>query len=191
MSKIKEKVTWIRGLLPSILAVVLVAYLLGDYQPEQNSQVAAANTVQTNTQTQSQEVTTQESTTQETTETTTQAVLQSQFPFADGVYNGAAKGYGGNVTVAVTIKQQQLKEVQIVSAAGEDEPFFSRAKGVIDTMKSNQSITVDTVSGATYSSKGIIMAVMNALYGVEAPAVTTTTTAAKTTTEKQLVLVMK
>ena len=46
----------------------------------------------------------------------------------------------------------------------EDEQYFSKAKStVINEIISNQSINVQTVSGATMSSNGIIEAVANAL----------------------------
>ena len=45
--------------------------------------------------------------------------------------------------------------------------FFNRAKAVIDRIIEKQSLDVDVVSGATYSSNGIISAVKNALTGEE------------------------
>ena len=41
--------------------------------------------------------------------------------------------------------------------------YFDRALAVIDSVINSQSLDVDTVSGATYSSDGIINAVKNAL----------------------------
>ena len=52
-----------------------------------------------------------------------------------------------------------------MSPEGEDAAFFGRAKGVIDKILSGQKTDVDVVSGATYSSRGIISAVKNALTG--------------------------
>lgn len=85
----------------------------------------------------------------------------------DGTYKGSANGYGGKVTVNVTISKKTMTAIDIVSAPGETDSFFSRAKGVIDEMLTAQSTDVDVVSGATYSSNGIIGAVKNALYGTE------------------------
>lgn len=56
-----------------------------------------------------------------------------------------------------------MTAIDIVSAPGETDSFFQRAKGVIDEMLTAQSTDVDVVSGATYSSNGIIGAVKNAL----------------------------
>ena len=85
----------------------------------------------------------------------------------DGIYKGSANGYGGKVTVNVTVSKKTMTAIDIVSAPGETDSFFSRAKGVIDEMLTAQSTDVDVVSGATYSSNGIIGAVKNALYGTE------------------------
>ena len=43
----------------------------------------------------------------------------------------------------------------------------TKKKGVIDRIIASQSVDVDTVSGATFSSKGILAAVKNALTGQE------------------------
>lgn len=48
-------------------------------------------------------------------------------------------------------------------AKNEDSAYFDNAKKIIDTMKQKQTADVDVASGATYSSKGIIAAVRNAL----------------------------
>ena len=89
---------------------------------------------------------------------------KGSFDLEDGVYQGSGTGYRGNITVAVTIKDKQITSIEILSAS-DDEPFFGRAKGLIDQIIKKQSTKVDTVSGATYSSKGIISAVKNALTG--------------------------
>ncbi len=86
------------------------------------------------------------------------------FDLADGVYKGSATGFSGPVTVAVTIMDKKITSIDILSST-DDEAFFNRAKGVIERIISSQSFDVDVVSGATYSSNGIIGAVKNALTG--------------------------
>ena len=86
------------------------------------------------------------------------------FELADGVYKGSATGFSGSVTVAVTIMDKKITSIDILSST-DDEAFFNRAKGVIDRIIASQSFDVDVVSGATYSSNGIIGAVKNALTG--------------------------
>lgn len=93
------------------------------------------------------------------------------FELADGVYKGSATGFSGPVTVAVTIMDKKITSIDILSST-DDEAFFNRAKGVIDRIISSQSFDVDVVSGATYSSNGIIGAVKNALTGEKDSGVT-------------------
>lgn len=100
------------------------------------------------------------------TATSTTTIGKGSFAVADGVYEGTGVGFRGNVVVSVEVKDGSIVSVNIISAS-DDAAFFDRAKGVIDTILSSQSLEVDTVSGATYSSKGIINAIKNALTGVE------------------------
>lgn len=93
------------------------------------------------------------------------AVGSGNFELADGTYEGSGTGFGGTITVSVVLKDKTIQSISIVSAPGEDATFLNRAKGVIDRIIASQSVDVDTVSGATFSSKGILTAVKNALTG--------------------------
>ncbi|MGN0351702.1 MAG: FMN-binding protein [Roseburia sp.] len=99
---------------------------------------------------------------EETEETPTGA-----FDLEDGVYYGTGTGFAGSIKVAVTIKDKSIIAIEIISVEADDEVFFNRAKAVIDRIIETQSTDVDVVSGATYSSNGIISAVKNALTGEE------------------------
>lgn len=83
--------------------------------------------------------------------------------YKDGTYTGSAQGFGGTIGVSVTVSGGKITAVNITSASGETASYLSSAKGVISRILSKQSPNVDTVSGATYSSNGIINAVKNAL----------------------------
>lgn len=83
---------------------------------------------------------------------------------ADGFYKGSGTGFAGTVSVSVEIKDKSIIAINILSTQ-DDESFFNRAKGVIDKIIAGQTLDVDVVSGATYSSNGIISAVKNALTG--------------------------
>ena len=86
------------------------------------------------------------------------------FDLEDGVYKGIGTGYAGDITVSVLIKDKQIVSIDILSSS-DDAAFFTRAKAVIDKIIEGQTLDVDTVSGATFSSRGIISAVKNALTG--------------------------
>ena len=102
---------------------------------------------------------------EETTKSEEQAqVAKGSFDLTDGVYKGTGTGYAGDITVAVQIKDKQIVAIDILSSS-DDAAFFKRAQAVIDKIIKGQTLDVDTVSGATYSSRGIISAVKNALTG--------------------------
>ena len=92
----------------------------------------------------------------------------------DGTWTGTAQGYGGDVTVSVTIANKKITAIEVVSASGETPSFFSRAKAIIPKIIEAQNPDVDVVSGATYSSNGIINAVKNALTKASGGTVTET-----------------
>ncbi|MCU6762549.1 Na(+)-translocating NADH-quinone reductase subunit C [uncultured Roseburia sp.] len=94
-----------------------------------------------------------------------ESAASGNFDLEDGFYEGTGVGYAGNITVSVEIKDHSIVGIEILSVEADDKAFFNRAKGVIDRIISSQSTNVDAVSGATYSSRGIISAVENALTG--------------------------
>lgn len=109
--------------------------------------------------------------------------------YRDGVYTASAEGFGGPITVQVTILNDQIDYITIVSAEGETSSYFTKARHVISTILDEQTPEVDAISGATYSSTGILNAVKSALASAateqpgestEAPVEETETTAPDT-----------
>ena len=85
-------------------------------------------------------------------------------PYAtDGVFSGSAQGYGGPVNMQVTIENGYIEDVQVISAPNEDAPYLSQAVKLLDVIKDEQTVNVDTVSGCTYSSVGILNGTKEAL----------------------------
>ena len=95
--------------------------------------------------------------------TTTPTTSVPEGGYKDGTYQGSGTGFGGTITVEVTISGGKIASISILSAAGETASYFASAQGVISRILSGQTPNVDAVSGATYSSNGIIQAVQNAL----------------------------
>ena len=88
-------------------------------------------------------------------------------PYFDGTYEGEAEGFGGMITVQVTVKNGQMTDLSILSADGEDSAYLSNAKDIIPKILEAQSADVDTISGATFSSTGIKNATAEALEKAE------------------------
>lgn len=95
--------------------------------------------------------------------TTTPTTEVPEGGYKDGTYQGSGTGFGGTITVQVTVSDGKITAVDILSASGETGSYFASAQGVVSKVLSSQSPNVDAVSGATYSSNGIIQAVQNAL----------------------------
>lgn len=83
--------------------------------------------------------------------------------YKDGTYYGTGTGYRGEIKVKVIVEKGNITSITIESYKDDDQ-FFNKAKStIINNIITTQSTDVATVSGATYSSKGIINAVINAL----------------------------
>ncbi len=79
---------------------------------------------------------------------------------ADGTYEGTAETPLVKVTVAVTVENHTLKDIQLLRHEnGKGAP----AEAMLPEMLSKNTSEVDTVSGATMSSKAIRAAVRDAL----------------------------
>ena len=104
------------------------------------------------------------------TESWNASVLQAQQSAAEepsgpknGTYEGSAYGFGDLITVSVTLKDGKMTDISVLSADGEDKPYYKQAIGVLNEMLEAQSTDVDTVSGATLTADGLIDAVADAL----------------------------
>lgn len=96
-------------------------------------------------------------------ETVNSEPVVKQNAYEDGVYTGEGNGFRGKITVEVKVESGIITDITIAST-NDDRDFFDRASGsIITEIISKQSVDVNTVSGATFSSNGIIEAVANAL----------------------------
>jgi len=78
----------------------------------------------------------------------------------DGTYTGSEDGGIVKASVEVTVKDHTITQIKILSHdCGKGKP----AEIIVDDIVEKNSLAVDTVSGATYSSNVIKMAVFNAL----------------------------
>lgn len=150
----------ISGIVPVILAAVVgigAVVSLSDYTAPVYGSESEDELTETETIIESAGMESVEETEVENTEAA--AVLDGAFDLADGTYEGSANGFSGKIKVSVVIKNQTIRSINILSNS-DDEAFFNRAKeGVTASILAKQSTDVDTVSGATYSSRGIMNAV--------------------------------
>jgi uncharacterized protein with FMN-binding domain len=97
----------------------------------------------------------------DSTEEAASAVEESLYE--DGTYEGTGVGFGGDITVQVTIEADSITQIDVLSAEGEDPAYYIQAESVLEEILKCQDTAVDTVSGATFSSSGLIEATRQAL----------------------------
>ncbi|GAB1477317.1 hypothetical protein MASR2M70_21550 [Bacillota bacterium] len=82
--------------------------------------------------------------------------------FEDGVYTGSYSAFPISVKVQVSLKNHKITEIIIrehLNGKGE------AAEIIINDVIEAQSLEVDAITGATYSSKAILKAIEDALIG--------------------------
>ena len=89
--------------------------------------------------------------------------VENASPYNDGTFEGQADGFGGPIQVKVTIDGGDIIKIDVLSAAAEDPAYYTQAVVVLDQILQTQGVNVDTVTGATFSSTGLINAVNTAL----------------------------
>lgn len=93
----------------------------------------------------------------------TELKKQGQGTFTDGTYEGTGSGFKGNTTISVTVENGYITNIETVST-GDDMPYYNRAfSSIEEQIISSQNVSVDAVTGATFSSNGVMEAVANAL----------------------------
>ncbi len=79
--------------------------------------------------------------------------------YKQGTYTSTQKGFNGDVKIAVTFSENAITNIKVIDhseTSGISDPAFDKIpKSILD----NQSLKVDTVTGATYASKAIIAAI--------------------------------
>lgn len=102
--------------------------------------------------------------TDENTAEAAQISQQNESGYADGTYEGSGTGFrNGTTTVSIIIKNGQIADIETVSTR-DDGKYYNRAFSTITSeIISSQSTSVSVVSGATFSSRGIMSAVADAL----------------------------
>ena len=93
---------------------------------------------------------------------------ESSAGLKDGVWKATGQGFGGDITLQVSIKDHKITKVEILSAQGEDPEYLSMAETLLSKIVDVQTTDgLDTVTGATFSSRGILAAAEQALEEAE------------------------
>lgn len=104
-----------------------------------------------------------------------------QAAYKAGVYEGIGKGNNGPIKVKVTVSDKAILKVEVVSQQETSAIATGPLESIPAAIVSGQTLAVDTVSGATRVSEGILAAVEQALKaaGADIKALKTPKAAAK------------
>ena len=84
---------------------------------------------------------------------------ESEVSFTVGTFNGIAEGKEGNIEVAVTFSADKIESIEILN----QQETEGIGKEALESMKTqilqSQSLGIDSVSGASYSSEALLSAV--------------------------------
>lgn len=93
---------------------------------------------------------------------------ESSSGLKDGIWKATGQGFGGDITLQVSIKDHKITKVEILSAQGEDPEYLSMAETLLSEIVDAQTADgLDAVTGATFSSRGILAAAEQALEEAE------------------------
>lgn len=81
----------------------------------------------------------------------------------DGTYEGSARGYRDYITVSITISNNRVTDIEVTDINDDYKYYATPVRLIPNDIMNSQSLEVDTISRATFSSIGIINAVNDAL----------------------------
>jgi len=83
--------------------------------------------------------------------------------YTPGEYEGVSSGYGGEMKVKVTVDETSITKIDIISHADTPGVSTNAFDQIPPAIIEQQSLAIDVVSGATFSSLGILNAVQDGL----------------------------
>jgi urocanate reductase len=83
--------------------------------------------------------------------------------YTPGTYTGKGAGINGEIEVEVTVTEDEITDVKVLSHNETPGVSDLAISDIPANIVEHQSLGVDAIAGATYSSKGILEAVANAL----------------------------
>jgi uncharacterized protein with FMN-binding domain len=146
-----------------VFIVVSILVLFSVIFVANTQKITNQNQQPTSTQNTESNSTTEKTTEQTTPEQAEPGPIAPQIKYFDGIYEGQGTGKNPGIKVCVTIKDDKITDISIISSNDNSEYFDEAAAVIPKCIIEAQDTNVDTVSGSTLSSEGIINAVEDAL----------------------------
>ena len=83
--------------------------------------------------------------------------------FIPGIYYGWGKGYRGQIHVRVQISESGIEDIIVDDHNENPYPGLAAMEDLIDQILIEGTLDIDVISGATFTSRGFLEAVENAL----------------------------
>ena len=83
----------------------------------------------------------------------------SEQSYTPGTYTGTGTGNGGDITVEVTFSEDAITDIKVVSQSETETVAAEALETIPASIIEYQSLGVDTMSGATMSSLGLVAAI--------------------------------
>ena len=83
--------------------------------------------------------------------------------YTEGTYNGTGRGYRGTIHVQVQTGTAGIEDIRILSHQDSKFPGEAAMEELLDAVLEHGSTSLDAVTGATFSSRGFLEAVEDAL----------------------------
>ena len=81
----------------------------------------------------------------------------------DGVFEGSAEGYNGTITTEVKFQDGKIADITVTNENETTTVSDYVLKAVPDAIVANQSVNIDTTSGATVTAEGVLGSVKDAI----------------------------
>lgn len=88
---------------------------------------------------------------------------QVESTYVPGTYTGEGEGHGGTIKVEVTFSESKIDNIDIISQTETEGIGDVALEKIKDSILAGQTLAVDTISGATFSSNAMLEAVEDAV----------------------------
>ncbi len=95
-------------------------------------------------------------TVESTPETTTSTETVSDVKYKAGTYTGSAEGKNGTITLEVVLSETEIVSITVIEENETPDLGGKALSTMLPLIVESQSVDVDTMSGATITSKAII-----------------------------------
>lgn len=94
---------------------------------------------------------------------TDSTVTAGEVKYKDGVYEGKGAGNGGNIVLKVTVENGDIANIDVIEHKETEILSDAAFDKIINAVLQSKSINVDVVTGASFTSRGILAALKDAL----------------------------